>query len=90
MHLAVYSEKGLTTGSQDHSASDIFPGVSQGISYIYNAVFGLTHFLLCPTSFPKQADCLEWFLCQAGSSKPKKLKGMTFYRISFFCQYDSD
>lgn len=59
MHLTVYSEKALTTGSQDHTASDIFPGVSQGVSYICNAVFGLTHFSLCPTSFTKQAGCLE-------------------------------
>lgn len=87
MNLTVYSEKVLTIDSQDHTASDIFPGISQGITYIYNAVFGLTLVLSCTASFLTQTDCLEWFLCQSGGLKPKKLKNTTFYCIFFFCQY---
>lgn len=48
MHLTVYSEKVLTIDSQDHTASDIFPGISQGITYNYNTVFGLTLFSCAP------------------------------------------
>jgi len=42
---------------------------------------------LCTISFLMQADCLEWFLCQSGSLKTKKLKSMTFYYVFIFCQY---